>query len=250
MADNSYRIDQLATNGATVTLADDGTGNDWLILGGTYTEATNITLGWSYESGQATAAAGTYWVQDGASLVGSRLIVTGAIENVRASNSADFIQGNELGNLLYGDQAVAGVGGADTLYGGAGRDTVYGGEGADLMGGEADNDLLYGNNGADTINGGAGIDTIEGGRGADVMAGGADAGDTVSYLGSAAGVQVDIQYGSATVGRSGAASGDTISRSRRSSSVARAWPEPSATRSCFSSGSRARSKSCGAMPTW
>jgi Ca2+-binding RTX toxin-like protein len=208
MANNSYVINDLALPGqSTVTVADDGTGTDWLVLNGTYTEASDIRLSWWSVGGVSTQASGAYFDAGG----GNRLIVDGFIENVRGSASADFIQGNEGGNELWGDTTDSSVGGSDTISGGAGDDTIYGGAGADSLSGEADNDLLFGGAGNDTIYGGAGVDTIIGGGGADVLSGGATAGDTVGYANSGAGVQIDITFGSTTVGIGGAAQGDQIS---------------------------------------
>ncbi len=78
------------------------------------------------------------------------------------------------------------------------------------MSGDAGDDLLFGNAGRDSITGNDGVDTIEGGAGKDDLYGGANAGDTVAYTGSHAGVTVRITYGSATIGKGGDARGDLI----------------------------------------
>ncbi len=83
-------------------------------------------------------------------------------------------------------------------------DTIIGGTGADTLNGLAGDDLLSGGAGDDTLNGGDGDDVLEGGAGADVLNGGAGF-NTVSYLGSAIGVTVDL--GSGSVG-GGDADGD------------------------------------------
>lgn len=207
MADDTYTIDTLATGGATVTVADDGTGTDWLVYQGTYGIATDITLSWTASFGVATAAAGLYFSIPS---LGSRLIVTGAIENARGSAGSDAITGNELDNLLLGDPTATGAGLADTISAAAGNDTVYGGAGADQIGGADGSDLLFGDAGNDTLSGGAGIDTLAGGAGADSLAGGSDAGDTLSYAASSAGIAVTLTAGASTTGAGGDAAGDTI----------------------------------------
>ena len=206
LADTTYIIDTLATGGATKTVTDDGTGSDWLELDGTYAASSAITLAWTTLSGTATQASGLY--DDGTNT--SRLIVNGAIENVRGSNDKDDITGNELANILYGDQAATGTGNNDTLSGADGNDTIYGGGGKDLIYGGAGNESVFGDAGIDTINGDAGIDTIEGGSGADVLSGGGSIGDTLSYLNSTAAVTITITFGVTTAATGGDAGGDSI----------------------------------------
>lgn len=212
MADDIYVVDLLATGTTTVTLADDGTGIDWLVIQGVYSEPTSFNLQWTYdgaaEDGTPTSARGFYFEPQN---TGHALVVTGMIENVRASNGRDWVAGNSLANLIYGDAARNGPGGNDTLGGGAGNDTIYGGAGNDEISGASGHDRLFGDAGADTISGGAGIDTIEGGAGADILSGGADRGDTVSYAGSNAAVRINLTFGVATTGVGGHAKGDQIS---------------------------------------
>lgn len=208
MADNIYVVDQLVTGTLTVTVTDDGTGSDWLTILGVYATQTDLRLAWSTDAfGNADEAMGLYFNPLN---TGHRLVVEGVIENIRGSNGLDFIQGNELGNILYGDQASTGAGDADSIYGYDGHDTIYGGAGGDDIGGANGDDKMYGGDGIDTISGGAGRDTIDGGLGADELAGGSDWGDTVSYFGSNAAVQVSITFGSATTGAGGHAQGDEI----------------------------------------
>lgn len=207
MANNIYIVDQLASGPQTITIDDDGTGIDWMVIQGIYSQPTDFRLGLTPVNGVSTSSSGFYFFPDN---TGHRLIVNGLIENVRGSNGQDFIQGNELGNLLMGDAAQSGLGGSDTLWGFDGNDTIYGGNGNDEISGANDRDRLFGNAGVDTINGGAGIDTIEGGTGADVLSGGADNGDTVSYASSSAGVRIGLIFGEAAIGRGGHAEGDRI----------------------------------------
>lgn len=208
MANNIYILDQLVTGTATIVITDDGTGSDWLTVQGVYATQTDLRLEWDNDDAlNATHAMGLYFFPDN---TGHRLVIEGVIENIRGSNGLDFIQGNELANILYGDQAATGPGGADSLYGYEGNDRIYGGAGNDSLGGAEGDDLLHGDAGADSISGGAGSDTVVGGAGADVLAGGSDARDMVSYVGSGAGVRVDITYGSTTTGSGGHAAGDSI----------------------------------------
>lgn len=206
MANNTYSIDKLATNGKTVTLTDTS-GTDWLVFDGVYKEQTDIKLSWENESGVSKSASGMYFTDGN---VGSRLIIKGLIENVRGSNGADFIQGNERNNILYGDKTADGAGGADVIWGGDGNDTIYGGAGKDELKGNAGNDKLYGGAGVDDISGGAGTDTIEGGTGADILSGGGDGRDKLSYASSNAAVTVKLTYGQTTTGAGGHAQGDKI----------------------------------------
>ena len=208
MANNVYIVDQLATGIQTVEVTDDGTGIDWLVFEGIYAQPTDIRLGQTKVNEVSTSASGFYFEPLNS---GHRLIINGLIENVRGSNGEDFIQGNELGNLLFGDAAQTGPGGFDSIDGFDGDDTFYGGSGDDLLSGGGDQDLLFGNSGIDNISGGSGNDTVIGGTGADILSGGADARDQVSYVGSTAGVRVNITFGQATIGRGGHASGDQIS---------------------------------------
>jgi len=157
-------------------------------------------------------------------------------DNIIGSGFADSLTGNSGANTIYGG------GGVDTIRGGNGADSmVGGGEGdwldytlagagvtadlltgvasgghatgdtfsgfANLIGSEND-DSLTGDNAANTIYGSTGNDTIKGGVGGDSLAGGGQAGDFVSYIGSATGVTLNL----ATNGVSGGdGTGDTIS---------------------------------------
>jgi serralysin len=208
MANDTYMIDELAVGPETVTVVDDGTGIDWLVFSSAiYASPTDIRLGWTTEDGSASSASSFFFITGND---GRRLVVEGLVENVRASNGVDAIQGNEVANLIFGDQSTSGLGGNDTIGAGAGNDTIYGGSGDDSADGGADNDLLFGNAGNDTISGGAGRDTIIGGAGADSLSGGATDGDTVSYAGSDAAVTVRITFGSTTTAAGGHAAGDQL----------------------------------------
>jgi serralysin len=206
MANNFYVVEDFVTSPATVVLVDDGTGIDWLLINGNYSIQSEIRLSWTAPNGIATSASGIFYIGN----AGYRLIVEGLIENARGSSSSDWISGNHLANIIYGDTGRTGPGGADILNGDYGNDTIFGGSGDDIISGGNDNDRLFGDAGADNISGGLGIDTLTGGAGADRLSGGADRGDTVAYASSASGVQVRLTFGETTTGRGGDAQGDQI----------------------------------------
>jgi len=146
------------------------------------------------------AGAGGY-ISSAQDIFGGFTIANGAIiENADGSAFADLITGNEFNNTLNGGA------GNDTLNGGAGNDTLNGGAGNDTLNGGAGNDSLNGGAGNDTLLGSSGNDTINGGAGADSLNGGADT-DTLSYVGSTAGVSVNLATNTVS---GGDATGDTI----------------------------------------
>jgi Ca2+-binding RTX toxin-like protein len=113
-------------------------------------------------------------------------------ENLIGSEFNDEIGGDGLANVikgLSGNDIIAGYAGNDTLYGGDADDNLNGVDGADTIFGENDNDTIIGGGGADLLDGGAGTDTL-------------------SFLGSAAGVTVDLSKQS-TVSGAGVFSGGT-----------------------------------------
>jgi serralysin len=205
MADNIYDATASGSQ-AGVTLTDDGTGSDWLIITGTYSEESSIRLEWSVSGGVATQAMASFWNTPSTT---KTLWVNGLIENAKGSDSDDWINGNTAHNILYGDNNESGVGGDDTVNGDEGHDTIFGGEGNDDVNGMEDNDLLFGNDGNDNVHGASGIDTVEGGAGADSISGGSDIGDTLSYTSSNAAVRVSLGLGWCTVS-GGHAQGDSV----------------------------------------
>ena len=173
------------------------------------------------------------------------------------------VPGNDVLDGGAGNDALFGGDGNDTLIGGSGSNTLDGGSGIDTasyatstagvfisitgtnsngitfgLGGNANDALLsieniVGSNFADQINGsaianvidgGGGNDLISGGGGADTLGGGAGT-DTASYVGSTAGVNVNLgvlsisntPFGPVTLqlvagtGTGGDAQGDTLS---------------------------------------
>jgi Ca2+-binding RTX toxin-like protein len=91
------------------------------------------------------------------------------------TSSADFIVGNNIGNIIDGGA------GNDAIFGGGGNDFLMGGEGNDAISGGAGDDLIDVGSGNNVADGGAGIDNIYGGEGNDALSGGAD--DDVLYGG-------------------------------------------------------------------
>ena len=88
-----------------------------------------------------------------------------------------------------GDDLLIGNGAANRLTGGAGNDTMDGGSGRDVLTGGNGADLIRGAMGADTLSGGAGVDWLW-------------------YIGSDAGINVNLARNTATGGH---AAGDVIS---------------------------------------
>ncbi|GHC48040.1 calcium-binding protein [Neogemmobacter tilapiae] len=208
MTDNVY--DAVSGSHAGETLDDDGSGQDWLTISGSYNplEYSVLTLQFTVDgSFVATSARATIWDSPNLSRT---LTVTGLIENARGSDSRDYITGNTGANILYGDNAASGLGGNDTIFGDEGSDTIYGGAGNDEANGAEDADLIFGNDGNDNLSGAGGNDTIEGGAGADTMSGSSDAGDVLSYRTSNAGVTIRFEWGSTIFGMGGHAQGDRI----------------------------------------
>ncbi len=158
-------------------------------------------------------------------------------ENILTGGGNDTVIGSSANNTLNagaGNDNINGGDGIDTIYGGAGNDTVdggngndliylgdgddylnissggndifYGGNGNDFIYGYTGNETYYGEAGNDTLWGSLGNDTINGGAGADSLDGGADT-DTLSYVGSTAGVSVNLATNTVS---GGDAIGDTI----------------------------------------
>jgi serralysin len=150
------------------------------------------------------------------------------IENANGGSGNDVIRGNIANNVLNGNggnDTIYGEAGNDTVDGGAGddliylgdgddyvnitslgNDTFYGGNGNDFIYGYTGNEFYYGEAGNDTLKGSSGNDTIIGGAGADNLDGGIGI-DTLSYVGSSAGVTVNLAANTASGGH---ATGDII----------------------------------------
>ena len=211
MVEDVYFINFIAKDGETVTVHNTSPAPDWFRFVGGFELPTEIRLAWTVSNGIAVASSAIYYVRsDLGAVVGSRVIADFSVQNARGSIGQDFIQGNELGNILYGDADSTGAGDNDTLWGFDGNDTTYGGAFNDNITGDGGNDRLYGDAGADTLTGGAGRDTLEGGKGGDSLSGGADLLDLLAYSHSSKGVTIRVTFGTATTGIGGDAAGDTI----------------------------------------
>lgn len=77
------------------------------------------------------------------------------IENVNGSLFDDYIEGDNLANLLSGND------GDDEIVGLGGDDLLFGGNGDDILSGDAGDDILTGGLGADLLEGGEGFDTAD-----------------------------------------------------------------------------------------
>ncbi|MEP3888917.1 MAG: calcium-binding protein [Hellea sp.] len=121
------------------------------------------------------------------------------IEWVFGSDFNDDITGDSANNRLEGrdgDDTLNGGGGNDRLLGGNGNDTINGGDGVDTIFGQAGDDFMTGGAGNDFFFGGQGNDDHDGGAGI----------DTVSYLGSSAGLTINM----IGTGSTGHAEGDSF----------------------------------------
>ncbi|WP_366855650.1 tail fiber protein [Brevundimonas sp.] len=184
----------------------------------------------------ANAASGVIARLDGGAGTGeANGDVYDSIENLTGSNHNDTLTGSAGVNRLNGgdgDDVLTGGAGGDELNGGTGTDTASYATSASgvtvrldngqASGGDAEGDTfssiehlvgsdhadsLRGNIGVNRLSGGAGDDVLVGRGGADVLNGGTGA-DTASYVGSAAGVTVQLDSGLATGGE---AEGDVLS---------------------------------------
>jgi len=117
--------------------------------------------------------------------------------------SVSLASGQGAGSTAEGDILIS----IENLYGSAHNDTLAGNSGNNSLSGMQGWDLLKGGGGDDVLSGGADGDTLIGGAGADTMYGG-DGIDMLSYVGSNAGVNIYLNYSSASGGH---AEGDTFS---------------------------------------
>jgi len=101
---------------------------------------------------------------------------------------------------------IRGGNGDDEINGGSVKDTLWGGANNDTLRGNNGNDELYGDTGTDYLYGGDGNDSLTGGADPDYLFG-QDGVDTALYLGSNAGVTIDLASG---LGFGGDAEGDRL----------------------------------------
>lgn len=98
----------------------------------------------------------------------------------------DIIFGGSGNDVLFGGAGhddLHGEDGNDRLMGGAGNDRLMGGQGDDRLFGEEGNDILFGEAGNDFLEGGIGNDDLSGGSGNDVVLAGS--GDDIIRMGFA-----------------------------------------------------------------
>ena len=128
-------------------------------------------------------------------------------DTLNGGADSDVLLGGPGIDTLYGEGGNDTLDGGtedDALQGGSGNDLVYGGAGNDLISGGTDNDILVGGGGNDTVYGDSGNDLIMAGTdglGNDYYDG-SDGFDTVSYVGTTLGINVNLNFGSGQVGGS------------------------------------------------
>lgn len=186
--------------GADVLLG--GAGNDTLSYAGSNAAVTVDLAAQSATGGHANGDT----ISGFESLVGSDYNDT-----IVASVAANAIDGgNGIDTVSYANAATGvmiGLGGGTGAVWAAGDVLTN----VENLIGSAFDDVLIGSGAVNLIDGGAGDDFIIGGAGADRLSGGANAafGDGVGYLGSAAGVTVNLALTTAQVS-AGDASGDIL----------------------------------------
>lgn len=218
-------------NAALVTQNFAQHGSDVFLTGVTYSDTdkdrfysvgeavANVTFAIGATSAQ-TAAAGGYALEiaPGANQTVTVTPAAGAASTVVVDLSAgnvklDLVDGTlfrSSGNLTL----VSGVANAEllgiadlSLTGNAENNTLWDNGGANTIAAGGGNDLVYDRGGHDNVDLGDGNDSMIVGGGLDTIAGGAGI-DTINYLGSTAGVNIDL-FTNAVSG--GWAAGDTIS---------------------------------------
>jgi Ca2+-binding RTX toxin-like protein len=122
-----------------------------------------------------------------------------------AGVTVDLAAGEGHGGLAEGDIFT----GIEAVYGSLFDDVLIGDAGDNGLTGWDGNDIIYGGAGVDNLNGKLGNDTLSGGAGADNLWGD-EGNDTASYIGSSAGVTVDLNITSTVQNSAGDAAGDFL----------------------------------------
>ncbi len=134
-----------------------GSGNDYIRV--MASSMPNPTLK-AVSGGGGSDTLSFSWIETGVSIslaTGSSSIFANGVsqfENVVGTLYDDFIEGNNLDNILIGlagNDQILGLNGNDILLGGAGNDLLSGGAGRDLLIGGTGSDWLYGGSGDDII---------------------------------------------------------------------------------------------------
>jgi Ca2+-binding RTX toxin-like protein len=125
-----------------------------------------------------------------------KIVITGD-GNPNVVTYTGSVSGTVTANLDAGDDDFTATGGqAVIVNGGDGNDNLKGAGGKDTLHGDANNDTLTGNGDTDTVQGGDGADIVFGGGDAnDVLDGGIGPPDTLTYLGVATPVTVNLDAG-------------------------------------------------------
>lgn len=152
---------------------------------------------------------------DASSAVTVNLATVGTVGDAAGDtySSIEWVWGSDFNDIITGDAGnnrLEGRDGNDTLNGGDGNDRLIGGEGDDTINGGNGVDTIFGQNGNDNLIGAGGNDFFFGSDGGDSINGGLDF-DTVSYLASTAGVDVNLLSG----GTGGDAAGDSYASVER-----------------------------------
>jgi Ca2+-binding RTX toxin-like protein len=133
-------------------------------------------------------------------------------DTIDGGAGSDVLSGGEGNDVIAGGaghDAVSGGKGNDRVDGGDGADTVHGNSGNDTIAGGAGNDVLFGDSGHDTLTDGDGNDRLVGGSGGDkfVLSGlgfdtieGGAGFDTLDLRDLSAGMTIDLEAGSISVG--------------------------------------------------
>ena len=133
--DTGTYLDNLASTQTPVT---------WTILDDGGTDSLDYANTWTNQ--QIDLTPGT--ISNVLGLTGNLVIYqTTVIENATAGNGRDWINGNDVANVLSGNgghDVLLGWDGDDTLHGGDGRDFLSGGDGANTLNGGKGGDLLIG----------------------------------------------------------------------------------------------------------
>jgi len=188
---NTSGIDDCRVYDLTATLLDDGA--DDVLVGGFGADMLFGRRGDDILEG--LGGADTLDGGDGVDTASYESSTNGVLINM-ATNTAE--SGHAIGDTFVSIENLIGSQFGDVLTGSGGDNVISGGAGIDVVSGFHGDDVLDGGAGRDYLTGGSGADTIDGGDGIDMA----------RYIGSNAGVIVDLGAGTASGGH---AQGDMLS---------------------------------------